>query len=846
MLPPEIRVGIWHSYLQSYRIVGIDLHAEPDVGPDDGDSASQLLEAPPLYSERNKLGNVVSGQNYRLVLGPQHQLNPLLRVSAEARAVALGFYRLKIPCSSRRRPAHDGHDHDRQVYISPEFDFVHVQLGPGADSVVTVYVLRLLGNGDASRFQLPHDPRLVAPQALDAFTSTLINLQTLYFYIRADTARTMTSELIADRIRYNRGVPIEARCYEDVVILGNDPRRIEHDLRLVCVGDDPRASLWVWQEMVRAFGIAGAATADVRFLLTSTIPSTAGGRAIRSYGDVKTYVQAEERHWQALFNETTGLFRGMVNPDTPEQVADAVYAVGFWLVDADAFGAMPERVGVFGRGFRTAIMAAEISFTTFYNVVGSEKRGVGESKLNGINPSNGKPLWDVPVATPVDLEDAVSAAKTAFPEWSARLHDERSKLVKEFSDALEKYKTEFTELLHHETGKPTAFAESEVVMGINTTRGNSNWSVPDQVLKDDETVRIVKQHAPIGVVAGITPWNYPFQMAILKIAPALMAGCTVILKPSPYTPYCALKIGEVANSVFPAGVVQVLSGDDNLGPWITQHPGISKISFTGSTATGKKVMASASATLKRVNLELGGNDAAVITQDFDIAEAARMVATATFAHSGQICMATKRIYVHDSVYDEFLQHLIDIVKTYTPGEGFCSPIQNQMQYDKVRALYEDCADHGYDFAVGSGDVPEYQPGLGAGYFVKPAVIANPPDTSRIVQEEPFGPIVPVLKWNSDEELVRRVNDTPTGLGATVYCRGQTRAWALASRLETGSVWVNGGLKLHPEALFGAHKQSGIGGELGPLGLTYYTNSRTVTYWKDDKTTVPKGDGGLFA
>lgn len=222
-----------------------------------------------------------------------------------------------------------------------------------------------------------------------------------------------------------------------------------------------------------------------------------------------------------------------------------------------------------------------------------------------------------------------------------------------------------------------------------------------------------------------------------------------------------------------------------------------------------------------------------------------MVAMASFAHSGQICMATKRVYVHESIYDEFMRHFVAIVKTYKPGEGFCSPIQNKMQYSLVRAMYKDCVDNNYDFAVGSGDVPEYQDGSGNGYFVSPAIIANPPEKSRIVQEEPFGPIVPVLKWASDAELIDRVNDTPTGLGATVYCRDQKRAWEIAGSLDTGSVWVNGGLKLHPEALFGAHKNSGIGGELGPLGMAYYTDSRTITYWKD-KEVAARGNGGLFA
>ncbi|CAK7229594.1 hypothetical protein SBRCBS47491_007301 [Sporothrix bragantina] len=393
ILPAELRVYIWLGYLRRHRIVGIDLHTESDARPDygDGDGASQSSqssEAPPLslYSETNELGNLVSGQDYCVVLSRQHKLSPLLRVNAEARAVALSFYRLRIPCRSRREPSHNGHGHghDRRVYINPEFDFVHVQLGPGAVRrgqaqglprppperlVDFLYdckaydprdrgVLHLVvGNGDASRFQLPHEPCLVAPQALDAFTSTLVNLQTLYFYIRADAARIMATELIAGRIRYNRGVPMEARCSEDIEFLGNDPRRIEYDLRLVCVGDDPRASLWVWQEMLRSFGIDETATAttDVRFLLTSTITmaSTDDDCTIRSRGDAKKYAQAEERRWQALFDKTTGPFRGMANPYSPAQVADAVYAAGFWLVDADAFGAMPERAGFFGQGPRS-------------------------------------------------------------------------------------------------------------------------------------------------------------------------------------------------------------------------------------------------------------------------------------------------------------------------------------------------------------------------------------------------------------------------------------------------------------------------------------------------------------
>lgn len=219
-----------------------------------------------------------------------------------------------------------------------------------------------------------------------------------------------------------------------------------------------------------------------------------------------------------------------------------------------------------------------------------------------------------------------------------------------------------------------------------------------------------------------------------------------------------------------------------------------------------------------------------------------MVAMSTFAHSGQICIATKRIYVHESIYNEFMQHFKAIVETFKPGQGFCSPIQNQTQYDKVKGIYQDCKDNNYQFAIGrcEGAWQDSEPG----FFIEPAVIENAPDNSRIVTEEPFGPIVPVLKWQDDEEVISRANNTVTGLGGTVFCRDEQRAWKLAGSLATGNVWVNSGLKMDPVALFSAHKQSGIGSALGPHGLKSFTNTRTITYWKDTSAKVPN-KGSLF-
>jgi acyl-CoA reductase-like NAD-dependent aldehyde dehydrogenase len=222
-----------------------------------------------------------------------------------------------------------------------------------------------------------------------------------------------------------------------------------------------------------------------------------------------------------------------------------------------------------------------------------------------------------------------------------------------------------------------------------------------------------------------------------KIAPALVTGNTIIVKPSPFTPYCGLKIVELAQQFFPPGVVQGLSGDDNLGPWITAHPGIDKISFTGSTATGKKVMESASKTLKRITLELGGNDPAIICKDVDISVVAPKIAQLAFLNSGQICVALKRVYIHESIYSEFCATMVEATKKMQVGNGFADgvflgPIQNEMQYNRVRGFFDDIEKQGQQVAVG-GTFEDSQ-----GYFVKPTIIDNPSETSRLVLEEPFG------------------------------------------------------------------------------------------------------------
>jgi acyl-CoA reductase-like NAD-dependent aldehyde dehydrogenase len=300
----------------------------------------------------------------------------------------------------------------------------------------------------------------------------------------------------------------------------------------------------------------------------------------------------------------------------------------------------------------------------------------------------------------------------------------------------------------------------------------------------------------------------------------------VIWKPSPYTPLCALKIGELLRDLLPPGVLNVVSGGDRLGPWITEHPGIDKIAFTGSTATGRRVMQSAATNLKRVTLELGGNDPAIVLPDVDIPAAAEKVFWVAFRNSGQFCIAAKRVYVHADIYDVFSRAIVDYARTVKVGNGaengtMLGPLQNRMQFQKVHDLIASAKKDGLRFLLG-GEAPQ-----GPGYFVPVTIIDNPPEDSRVVVEEAFGPVLPLLKFSDIDDVIERANRTEYGLGASVWSRDVEKARAIAERLESGNVWINSVQWLSPHAAYGGHKQSGIGVEHALEGLLEYTNVQTI-------------------
>ncbi|TXC05560.1 hypothetical protein FocTR4_00009560 [Fusarium oxysporum f. sp. cubense] len=434
-----------------------------------------------------------------------------------------------------------------------------------------------------------------------------------------------------------------------------------------------------------------------------------------------------------------------------------------------------------------------LDFTSgFVQIINGEPSITKETRYT-VNPANLQPKEEVPVATKDNLDHAVDAARKAFRTWSKVSYEDRRSAVLAFADAVEQVPQ----------------ADVEVDAAIAFIRALAHIELPEDVIEDDDKRTIITRYVPIGVVGAIIPWNFPFLLAASKITPALLTGNVVIIKPSPFTPYCGLKLVELAQQFFPPGVVQSLSGDDRLGPWLTSHPGIDKISFTGSSTTGKLVLQSAAGTLKRVTLELGGNDPAIIFPDVDVDKVAEKVALYSFLNSGQ-----------------FRDAMVKHIKTYTLGDGSKEgishgPVQNSMQYEKVKTFFEDIEKQGWKVATGGKIDPS------PGYFITPTVIDRPPEDSRIVVEEPFGPIVPLLSWKDEEDVIARANNSPMGLGASIWCNDLKKAEKAAREMQAGSVWINTHFDLSPMAPFGGHKESGLGVEWGTNGLKELCNVQTL-------------------
>ena len=442
-----------------------------------------------------------------------------------------------------------------------------------------------------------------------------------------------------------------------------------------------------------------------------------------------------------------------------------------------------------------------------------------------INPATEEVFARVPHATEAQLDEAVAAAAAAQKEWAETSVADRRAKIEALVAAIAENQDELARLITLEQGKPLPEAAGEVQWALGYLGHTATLELPNQVIQDDEAFFIEKRHKPLGVVGGIIPWNFPLLMACWKIGPALMAGNAIVLKPAPTTPVAALKLAELCGKVFPAGLVNIITDANDLGPKMTAHPGIAKIAFTGSSQTGKRIMASAADTMKRVTLEMGGNDPAIVLGDVDVKETAQKVFAGAFANAGQVCLAVKRAYVHSDIYDDFCDELKGIASQAVVGDGLdqgttIGPIQNKNQYEKVKGYLEDAKQHGAIIAGGAARE-------GKGYFIEPTIVRDVKDGQKIVDEEQFGPILPVIAFDDIEDVIARANASEYGLGGSVHSKDVDKATEIAGRIESGTVWVNQQLNIGPHIPMAGFKGSGLGVEQSVDGLAEYTQIQVI-------------------
>ncbi|QTQ34430.1 aldehyde dehydrogenase family protein [Aromatoleum petrolei] len=458
-----------------------------------------------------------------------------------------------------------------------------------------------------------------------------------------------------------------------------------------------------------------------------------------------------------------------------------------------------------------------------------------DSTFEVINPATGEAFACVQAGNAGHVDQAVAAARAAFHDWSRTPDARRKDLLHALGAAIEEDMPTLMELVTKESGKPLGGlngvgAGMEVGGSIAWTHVTADLDLPVEVIQDDDIARIEVHRKPLGVVASITPWNWPLMIAIWHVIPALRAGNTVVMKPSGLTPTATLRFAELANRILPPGVLNIVTGESGVGSAIAKHPDINKIVFTGSTPTGKTIMQNAAGNLKRLTLELGGNDAGIVLPDVDPKAVAPKLFGVGFHNNGQTCACLKRLYVHDSIYDEVVEELARLARDTVVGDGLVEgtqlgPVQNKAQLDFVHELVEDARANGARILSGGKARP------GKGYFYEPTVIADAKDGMRVVDEEQFGPVLPVIRYSDVDAVLTRANDNENGLGGSVWSNDRKKAAELALQLECGTAWINEHGAVQPDAPFGGVKQSGLGVEFGRYGLEEYTSIQTLKIMK---------------
>lgn len=451
-----------------------------------------------------------------------------------------------------------------------------------------------------------------------------------------------------------------------------------------------------------------------------------------------------------------------------------------------------------------------------------------------VNPANGKQIATVPNGGREDARLAVDAAYHAFQKWSNKTAEERSHLLRRWYDCIMDNKNEIAETLTLEQGKPMKEALGEITYGASFV----SWYAEEAKRIYGETIpasatnkRIVVLKQPVGVVCAITPWNFPAAMITRKVAPALAAGCTVVIKPAEQTPLTALKLAEAAEKAgIPQGVINFVTGDaKEIGETWLKDPRVRKLTFTGSTEVGKLLMRGAADTVKKVSLELGGHAPFIVFADADIDEAIEGVMASKFRNNGQTCVCANRIYVHESILDKFINRFREETKRLVVGDGLepetqIGPLIDEAAYKKVTDHIEDAVRKGAKIECGGNRITDLQDG----YFIRPTVLSGVTEDMKIMKEETFGPVAPVISFQDTDDVIERANNTPYGLAAYIFTKNLQTAITVSERLEYGIVGVNDGLPSVAQAPFGGYKESGLGREGGHHGIEEFLEVKYVS------------------
>ncbi|WP_347319786.1 NAD-dependent succinate-semialdehyde dehydrogenase [Rossellomorea sp. RS05] len=463
-------------------------------------------------------------------------------------------------------------------------------------------------------------------------------------------------------------------------------------------------------------------------------------------------------------------------------------------------------------------------------LINGQQTGQDLDTIEVVNPATSDVIATVPNGSTKEAKDAVDAASEAFKCWSKHSAYERSELVRKWHDLIHDNREDLARTMTLEQGKPLKEALGE----IDYANGYISWFAEEgkrvygeQIPATQRDKRMFVTKQPVGVVAVITPWNFPAAMITRKVAPALAAGCTVVIKPAELTPLTAFKLAHLAEEAgIPKGVINVVSGDSKtIGEAWTDDTRVRKLTFTGSTPVGKILMKNSADTMKKISLELGGHAPSIVTQDADIDKAVKGVVASKYRNAGQTCVCTNRIYVHESIVDEFTEKFVAEVKKLKVGNGLdegidIGPLIDDRAVDKVKKHIDDAVEKGAEIATG-GSVKE-------GLFFEPTVLTGVTDDMLCMSEETFGPLAPITTFKTEEEAVERANDSIYGLAAYVFTENISRGIAICEQLEYGIVGLNDGGPSAPQAPFGGFKQSGLGREGGHQGMDEYLEVKYIS------------------